>query len=439
MGRVSRRLLVTSIFVAVASSAGVAAVAVAVPSPGDDSREKHEDKQARPEVAVPEPVEPPPVVVESIAPSPPSFSPLSPSVLEHLREIRARAPERDDRVFMKLGDSHTVSRLYLHCLGEDGVDLAGNDHLADTLAFFREGLDGRRDPFRRESRAAGVGWSVNRVIGSALRDEIRETDPRFATVLFGTNDVQGEMPAKYWARMSVLLDELESEGVIPVLSSIPPRSSRDANQWVRRFNLVVEALARDRRLPLYDLHGDLAGLPGAGMSRDGVHSSVEYSGRMPAACRFDESGLRYGFNVRNLRTLELLDRLRETVVDGRPSPDAEPAPERRGRGSNAEPVELLEVPIAVGNRWPDGETAAHHVFELRDRANVWVAAGSAEGRPLPVRIERDGAPPLERRRWIDETLGPGRYRVVVEARDEGDEYVLIIDRDLPPSVSENPF
>lgn len=366
--------------------------------------------------------------VEPIAPTPASFRPLTPALVEHLRAIRARVPDRDDRVFIKLGDSSTVSRLYLHCLGEEGVDLTGHDELADSLAFFRSGRAGRLDPFRRESRAAGVGWSINRAIGSALRQEIGEADPRFATILFGTNDVGGEAPWKYWARMRVVLTQLEEAGVIPVLSTIPPRTSREANEWVRRYNLVVEAFARDRRLPMHDLYADLAPLPDQGVSDDGVHSTVEFSGRMPDACRFDASGLRFGFNVRNLRTLELLDRLRLTVVEERAAPDRDPPPAHRGNGTGAQPVELLSLPIAIGRAWPDASGEAHHTFELTERARVWVAAGSTDGHPIPVRIERDGAEPLERRRWIDEVLPAGRYRVIVRARDPGDEYVLIVDR-----------
>jgi hypothetical protein len=424
---VSPRGIIASSAVGVACVAIViATAAIAVPSRSDSGVAK----QRRPVISEPEVVQPAPVV-ESIAPTPASFTPLSPALVERLRAIRARVPDRDDRVFIKLGDSSTVSRLYLHCLGEDGVDLTGHDELAESLAFFRSGRAGRRDPFRRESRAAGVGWSINRAIGGALRQEIGETDPRFATIMFGTNDVGGEAPWKYWARMRVLLDQLEEAGVIPVLSTIPPRGSAAADEWVRRYNLVVEAFARDRRLPMHDLYADLDPLPGHGVSNDGVHSSVEYSGRMPDACRFDPSGLRYGFNVRNLRTLELLDRLRLTVIEGRAAPDRDPPPAHRGSGSSAQPVELLALPIAVGRAWPDASGEAHHAFTLGERARVWVAAGSTDGRPIPVRVERDGAEPLERRRWIDEVLPAGRYRVTVRSNDPGDEYVLIVDRATP--------
>jgi hypothetical protein len=424
-----RGILASSAAGVAAVAVAIATVAIAVPSRSDSGVAK----QRRPVVSEPEVrpatvVEPPAPPVRSIAPTPASFRPLSPAVVEHLRAIRARVPDRDDRVFIKIGDSSTVSRLYLHCLGEEGVDLTGHEELADSLAFFRSGRAGRLDPFRRASRAAGVGWSVNRAIGSSLRQEIGEADPRFATILFGTNDVGGEAPWKYWARMRVVLAQLEAAGVIPVLSTIPPRASRDANEWVRRYNLVVEAFARDRRLPMHDLYADLAPLPDQGVSDDGVHSTVEFSGRMPDACRFDAQGLRFGFNVRNLRTLELLDRLRLTVVEERAAPDREPPPAHRGDGSSAQPIELLSLPIALGRAWPDASGEAHHTFELTERARVWVAAGSTDGRPIPVRIERGGAEPLERRRWIDEVLPAGRYRVIVRAPDPGDEYVLIVDR-----------
>ena len=70
----------------------------------------------------------------------------------------------------------------------------------------------------------------------------------------------------------------------------------------------VRAIAQGRGVPLVDLHHALTPLPNRGISQDGIHPSVAPSG----ACRLTSTGLQYGYNVRNLLTLDTgfpLDRM----------------------------------------------------------------------------------------------------------------------------------
>ena len=71
---------------------------------------------------------PPATRVEPI----PELSPFTPSLVERLRAIRTSSARRQDDVFMKVGDSSTVSRGFLECFGyPEEVDLDGRDELSD--------------------------------------------------------------------------------------------------------------------------------------------------------------------------------------------------------------------------------------------------------------------------------------------------------------------
>src|SRR6185503_9491321 len=102
---------------------------------------------------------------------------------------------------------------------------------------------------------------------------------------------------------------------VPVLTTIPPRT--DAPAMAARvpvLNAIVRELAEERQVPLLDLEAALERLPGKGLMTDGIHLQP-YGGLRPRPCAFDERGLQKGMNVRNLLTLQALDRMRRFVVE----------------------------------------------------------------------------------------------------------------------------
>jgi hypothetical protein len=119
-----------------------------------------------------------------------------------------------------------------------------------------------------------------------------------------------------------LVEELEKMGVVPILGSALPRRNAYKNRWIHRFNLITEAVAEHWALPYIDYHAALAALPRKGLARDGVHPNVLPPGGYQKACQLTEKGLRYGNNVRNLLTLQMLDALRRVI----PAPALEPEP-----------------------------------------------------------------------------------------------------------------
>ncbi|MBW2191022.1 MAG: SGNH/GDSL hydrolase family protein [Deltaproteobacteria bacterium] len=239
---------------------------------------------------------------------------LTAAVQDHVREIHARNPDLRDDAFSKMGGSSVASKAFLYCFATPYVDLAEHQHLAGTVDYFKTG---RHSSFNRESEAAGVSWNLRYVLGGRpanFRQELEDTQARWAFVLFGGNDAQNENERVYLTRLVYLIEQLEEMGVVPVLGSALPRRNAYRDRWIRRFNAVTEAVAKHWELPYIDYHAAMATLPRKGLARDGVHPNVLGQGGVRAACQLTEKGLRYGNNVRNLLTLEMLEALRTTIA-----------------------------------------------------------------------------------------------------------------------------
>ena len=251
---------------------------------------------------------------------------LDEAVVDHVLQIRAIAPERRDDAFSKMGGSSVASKAFLHCFATEYVDLGNRPELAETIEYFNPGS---RSSFTRQSVAAGVSWNLRYVLGgrpASFREELEATQARWALVLFGGNDAQNENERVYLKRLVYLVEQLEEMGVVPVLGSAMPRRNAYKDRWIHRFNLITEAVAKHWSLPYVDYHGALSALPRKGLARDGVHPNVLPPGGYQTSCQLTEKGLRYGNNLRNLLTLEMLDQLRRAIGAGAET-DAIPVPE----------------------------------------------------------------------------------------------------------------
>lgn len=274
-------------------------------------------------------------------------SPLTSELVDHLRDVATRGA-RDDDALMKVGDSLTVSSGFLSCFAGSNVDLSGRATLQPTIDAFKATRLGTTTPFDRTSLAATIGWSARSAIAgtpSPVEQELTATNARFATLMFGTNDVGFANPDNYATSMFAIVDLLLSRGVIPVMSSIPPRrDSATANGWVPIYNGVSRALAQARGVPYFDLHQALEPVPNNGITTaDNVHLNVFTVSGLARGCLLTTQGLQYGHNVRNLLTLEALTRLRGAVLSS-VAPDAA-APTRQGAGTSVDPFVVEALPF----------------------------------------------------------------------------------------------
>ncbi|MCB9593534.1 MAG: SGNH/GDSL hydrolase family protein [Sandaracinaceae bacterium] len=397
---------------------------------------------AAPVAQAPEPEPAPPEPGVRIEPIP-ELSVLTASLVEHLRAIRATSDRRQDDVFMKVGDSSTVSRGFLECFSSpDEVDLAGREELEATLAHFRNRHAGSRDSYRRVSRAAHEGWSARHVLDgdpSPLLQEVRAIRPRFAFVMNGGNDVEGADDYRYAQRMLRIVEGLEANGVIPILSAISPRrDDPETERWVERYNTVGWAIARARRLPYLDYHQLMMRLPRLGLAGDGVHPNIYPVDGRGRACVLDEAGLQYGHNARNLLALRGLDATRRAALEGA---DGSPDPPVEGDGTAASPREVRALPFAelVDTRTGGSRSIDRYACGDADESGREIVYRLVVDRPLAVRLlavgredvdvdvhllrgEATGAACVERAdREIEATLEPGTWLVSVDTFSEGGE------------------
>lgn len=320
------------------------------PAPSEGTSETSNTGETTPEQAAeatPAAEPEPGVTVSSL----PELTPFTPEVVEALRAVRAQSDRRQDDVFMKVGDSSTVSRGFLECFADpDEVELGGREELAETVSYFRNRHAGGRDSYRRTSLAAAEGWSARQVLEgrpSPIVREVRAIRPRFAFVMNGGNDVESHNDYTYATRMLRIVEQLQENGVVPILNSLPPRGDdEEADRWAQRFNQVSWAVARAHHLPYLDYRQVMERLPRRGLAGDGVHPNIFIEGSRGHACRFDDAGLAFGHNSRNLLALRALDALRRTVVAEQDAPAAaEPTPE--GDATASAPLRVRSLPFAA--------------------------------------------------------------------------------------------
>jgi hypothetical protein len=275
------------------------------------------------------------------------LSPITPSVARNLQTISMRGDTLRDDVFAKVGDSMTVATQFLHCFAGDHVNLGGRTGLQDTIDRFKAGVAVSTNPFQRVSLAAKVGWSAGAAIAGSptpLEQELSAILPRYAFVTFGSNDAaagDAALFASFGPNLLDIVDRLTAQGVVPLMSTVPPNTQNaTVGARIPRVNEIIRGIAQARQLPLVDYGREMRKLDGFGLGSDGLHPNSSPAG----ACVLDPSGLGYGYNLRNLLSIQSLARARGVVEgDGAPDPPAS-APAVRGEGSYEVPFEINSFP-----------------------------------------------------------------------------------------------
>ena len=228
-------------------------------------------------------------------------------------------------VFTRVGDSISAAPQFLTQIGSGTYQLGEYGYLGTAISFF-SGPNGRgANPFAASSMAARNGWSTESVLNPANADsgicragetplacEYRVTRPAVALIMFGTNDSGGMPTATFQANLQAIVQTSINMGVIPVLSTIPPKRYNPATDGrIAEFNQVIIATARAYDVPLWDYYAAMIALPDGGLAIDGVHPSTPPSG---VTTIFDAVNLRYGYTVRNLTALQVLYTLWQQIL-----------------------------------------------------------------------------------------------------------------------------
>lgn len=373
-------------------------------------------------------------------------SPITPRVAANLRDI-AVAGEAD--VFMKVGASTTTSSHFLGCFAGGGVDLDVHEALRPTLDFYLAGDAAGDTPFDRTTEAAQSGMSAGWAISgdpSPIEIEIAAIDPRLAFVHYGTNDMglgltYASASWGFYDDLSELVRQLVDAGILPILNGIPHRlDSEAADKWVATYNGIIRGVAQSWQVPFIDQFVVLEPLPEHGLSGDGIHLSLgPYD-----ACDLSPDGLDYGYNTRNLVSLESLDRLHRVLDLAEDAPDVAHGP-LQGDGSWEAPLVIEGLPFAhQGNTdgWPVDVVDVYDACSDSDESGPEVVYRFVIEETTPLRLmvfdtgdvdidlhllDDSGTPQgcIERdHQLIETTLGAGTYHLALDTWVDGSGDVL---------------
>lgn len=263
------------------------------------------------------------------SPIPPTPEPLQSVITNvnrsNLRPIFERGQERGNRadVFSKVGDSLTVSTYFFFPIGWGEYNLAEYDELQEVITYFSATTARDDNSFANASLAAFDGWTTQDVLDPArahpdlceegespIACEYRITQPAISLILFGSNDVGYFQPITYRENLERIVQITMDSGVIPVVSTIPEREGYN----VGPFNQVVLEIAQAYGVPLWDYARVMQDAPNGGISEDGVHPSVASIENPALSTDFNIEYLDYGYNLRNLTGLLVLDTIWRRVL-----------------------------------------------------------------------------------------------------------------------------
>ncbi|MGD8813680.1 MAG: LysM peptidoglycan-binding domain-containing protein [Anaerolineales bacterium] len=260
--------------------------------------------------------------------TPPSNYLYVSGVTESLREVYqlGQSLGNDANAFSKIGDSITVNPGYLYPFGSRRYALHEYAYLQGVIDYYVAGWARTHTSFANASLAAEVGWSSLHVLDADMSDpdqcgqnetplacEYRHVNPSVAVIMLGTNDLPGMPIGMYEAAMRDIIEISLAEGIIPLVSTIPPLHWSGMEPRVLAFNGILTDLAQEYGIPLMDYWAALQDLPNQGIGSDGVH---------PAMAPDHEDGnlspenLRYGIPMRNLLTLQALEAIWRMVIQG---------------------------------------------------------------------------------------------------------------------------
>jgi hypothetical protein len=184
--------------------------------------------------------------------------PAAPDVVQDRRQYAAHVREVHARgrgvvrpgVFLFAGDSITGAMVYTHRVGS-------------WLA--------RGQTVRQGVASVTTSYGAQN-IGAYLRD----AQPEFAVVMYGTNDDKGGRDVEAAMRsLAAIVDASIERGTVPILATIPPRGFSKSQGDQQRFNKAVVGLARQKRVPVSYVFEEMMQRDLREMLSDGIHLSPE--------------------------------------------------------------------------------------------------------------------------------------------------------------------
>ena len=217
--------------------------------------------------------------------------------------------------FSLVGDSNTDNPAFLAPFDQGNYDLGPYGDLELTIHYFK-------GSFSRHSPAAVGGFSTAKVLDPAnagggcasgetpLACEYRLQKPSVALILLGTGDQHAW--STFEGRYRQIIEYTMKQGIVPVLITKADDLEFTEDKGPSGFiNGVIVRLSQEYDVPLLNLRQAVDPLPNRGCKPDGFHYNTPPDGQ---SANFTGDHLNYGFNMRNLTALQMLDALRRYVL-----------------------------------------------------------------------------------------------------------------------------
>jgi hypothetical protein len=390
-----------------------------------------------------------------------TFSAVTIAVADNIRAIASKGASKGKHSarFMKVGDSITASdsgesltqpnSYYLSQFGcpDWTSSSAAWDYTRrlDTyktaltpalLYFLNDSFADKTTSFNHYSVTARVGWAADQAVSGnpcPLRNEINRITPQFAVIMYGANDAGGygsfySLLSGYMTSMHKIVDTCLAEGIVPVLMSTCPNASKMDISCT--MSHLIRCLAQQHQTPFIDYHRAMMPLPSHGLGSDGVHpNSLDYN----QMCWFTPQGLQYGYNLRNLLTLQALDGMYRVAVKNVESLDPDPPP-LTGAGTQGDPYIIDSISFVDAQTTSAATPDVYYKLAtggpLKIRAMVTFQGNANFG----ISLLNDGRGVIASgadEAIIEQSLAAGTYSIKVQTRGEGygDYQFVLTDRD----------
>jgi hypothetical protein len=256
----------------------------------------------------------------TLEPAPPLPDILS-GITSASRKIFLDGRARGNRanVFSKVGDSISFAWHFMHPIGEGLTQLHGYTFLQPIVNYYSSETARTGNSFGNDSLATLYGWTVATLLDPAkaqdgcagrspLVCEYELVRPAVAIIMIGTNDCTGHTTAEdFEADLRRVMDTSVGYGIIPVLSTIPWTSYCDA----MIYNNVIINVAHSYDTPLLNYYSAMETLPHHGVGDDDVHPTIPPDNN---TANFSADSLQYGYTLRNLTALQMLDAIWRQVL-----------------------------------------------------------------------------------------------------------------------------
>jgi hypothetical protein len=255
--------------------------------------------------------------------------PQSWDYVDAMRRISAKFKGRPG-VVLHIGDSITYANPY-SAWARNGEGKTPEDKAA--LAWMHTGKDNDTDgwwlcrvdlPGGRSHTACG-GIRVDEMLAGgkskmpSLAKLIDSYKPQIVVFMLGTNDASAGRPvADYRRDLDKAVDLISNEGIICILSTIPPHIGRQG--LARSYNEVVRAIAKERRLPLIDYEQEIlkrrpTDWNGTLMNKGDVHPTASTNGVKPTSAPSAENLKNSGYLLRGWLSVQKIGEVKRTVLD----------------------------------------------------------------------------------------------------------------------------